>query len=162
MTRAIVEGMVEKADRSLMNVPFVTGDEELDAKFVKEATAQVLHDDTLWTSDLGELDTEGNLHLTGRLGDTINIGGYKIAPTDVENAAMAMKGMKDCICTKVDSPVFGLTLKLYYVSDQPLSKKEIARFLVQRLERWQVPNLYEKTDHIARTFNGKLDRKKYM
>ena len=26
-------------DRSLMNVPFVTGDEELDAKFVKEATA---------------------------------------------------------------------------------------------------------------------------
>ena len=32
------KGTVEKADRSLMNVPFVTGDEELDAKFVKEAT----------------------------------------------------------------------------------------------------------------------------
>ena len=31
-------GTVEKADRSLMNVPFVTGNEELDAKFVKEAT----------------------------------------------------------------------------------------------------------------------------
>ncbi len=32
-------GTVEKKDRSLMNVPFVTGDDELDAKFVKEATA---------------------------------------------------------------------------------------------------------------------------
>ena len=32
------KGTVEKADRSLMNVQFVTGDEELDAKFVKEAT----------------------------------------------------------------------------------------------------------------------------
>lgn len=32
-------GTVEAKDRSLMNVPFVTGDEELDAKFVKEATA---------------------------------------------------------------------------------------------------------------------------
>lgn len=32
-------GTVEKADRSLMNVPFVTGDAELDAKFVKEAKA---------------------------------------------------------------------------------------------------------------------------
>ncbi len=32
-------GTVEKKDRSLMNVPFVTGNEELDAKFVKEATA---------------------------------------------------------------------------------------------------------------------------
>lgn len=32
-------GTVRKEDRSLMNVPFVTGDKDLDAKFVKEATA---------------------------------------------------------------------------------------------------------------------------
>ena len=32
------KGTVVKEDRSLMNVPFVTGDEELDAKFVKAAT----------------------------------------------------------------------------------------------------------------------------
>ena len=32
-------GTVEKKDRSLMNVPFVTGDKDLDAKFVKEAEA---------------------------------------------------------------------------------------------------------------------------
>ena len=35
----LFKGTVEKCDRSLMNVPFVTGNEELDAKFVKEATA---------------------------------------------------------------------------------------------------------------------------
>jgi len=33
------KGTVEKKDRSLMNVPFVTGNDELDAKFVKEAKA---------------------------------------------------------------------------------------------------------------------------
>ena len=33
------KGTVRKEDRSLMNVPFVTGDDELDAKFVKEAKA---------------------------------------------------------------------------------------------------------------------------
>ncbi len=33
----LFRGTVEKKDRSLMNVPFVTGSEELDAKFVKEA-----------------------------------------------------------------------------------------------------------------------------
>ena len=33
------KGTVVKEDRSLMNVPFVTGDKELDAKFVKEAEA---------------------------------------------------------------------------------------------------------------------------
>ena len=35
----LFKGTVVKEDRSLMNVPFVTGDAELDAKFVKEATA---------------------------------------------------------------------------------------------------------------------------
>ena len=34
----LFKGTVVKEDRSLMNVPFVTGSEELDAKFVKEAT----------------------------------------------------------------------------------------------------------------------------
>ena len=33
------QGTVRKEDRSLMNVPFVTGDKDLDAKFVKEAEA---------------------------------------------------------------------------------------------------------------------------
>ena len=35
----LFKGTVEKKDRSLMNVPFVTGDKELDAKFIKEADA---------------------------------------------------------------------------------------------------------------------------
>jgi phosphoserine aminotransferase len=33
----LFKGTVEKKDRSLMNVPFVTGDADMDAKFVKEA-----------------------------------------------------------------------------------------------------------------------------
>ena len=35
----LFRGTVEKEYRSLMNIPFVTGNEELDAKFVKEAAA---------------------------------------------------------------------------------------------------------------------------
>lgn len=35
----LFKGTVRSQDRSLMNVPFVTGSEELDAKFVKEAAA---------------------------------------------------------------------------------------------------------------------------
>ena len=35
----LFKGTVRKEDRSLMNVPFVTGNDELDAKFIKEAKA---------------------------------------------------------------------------------------------------------------------------
>ena len=37
----LFKGTVEKASCSLMNVPFVTGDPDLDAKFVKEGKKQV-------------------------------------------------------------------------------------------------------------------------
>ena len=39
----LFKGTVEKDSRSLMNVPFVTGDKDLDAKFVKEAKATAKH-----------------------------------------------------------------------------------------------------------------------
>ena len=35
----LFHGTVRKEDRSLMNVPFVTGNKDMDAKFIKEATA---------------------------------------------------------------------------------------------------------------------------
>ena len=35
----LFKGTVEKKDRSLMNVPFITGNEEMDALFVKESKA---------------------------------------------------------------------------------------------------------------------------
>ena len=35
----LFKGTVRKEDRSLMNVPFVTGDKELDAEFIKAAEA---------------------------------------------------------------------------------------------------------------------------
>ena len=35
----LFKGTVEKGSRSIMNVPFVTGDDDLNAKFIKEATA---------------------------------------------------------------------------------------------------------------------------
>ena len=39
---SLYKNSVNAKDRSIMNVPFVTGSEELDAKFVKEATANGL------------------------------------------------------------------------------------------------------------------------
>ncbi len=39
---SMFKGTAEKRDRSLMNVPFITGNDELDAKFIKEASARGL------------------------------------------------------------------------------------------------------------------------
>ena len=129
-----------------------------------ELTATVLHDDTVFTSDVGILDEEGLLHLSGRASDVINVGGFKVSPIEVEEAAMASPMVSDCICISASHPVTGRTLKLLVVTPpgQKLDKRTLARYLADRLEPYKVPMLYEQVDTIARTYNGKLDRKFYL
>ena len=129
-----------------------------------ELTATVLRDDTIFTSDIGTIDEEGMLHLSGRASDVINVGGFKVSPIEVEEVAMSNPMVSDCICISAPHPVTGHALKLLVVTppDQTLDKRSLARFLADRLEPYKVPMLYEQVDSIARTYNGKLDRKHYQ
>ncbi len=128
-----------------------------------ELTSTVLRDKTIFMSDLGTIDDEGMLHIGGRQDDVINIGGYKVAPTEVEDAAMSMDEIEDCICISVEHPITGLALKLLYVTAAglPVNKRQVALFLKERLELYKVPMLYEQVEKIERTYNGKLNRKFY-
>ena len=132
------------------------GDEDL--------TCNVLHNGTLFTSDCGRIDEQGRLHLTGRMGDIINIGGYKVNPIEVEDAALSFPTVADCICTPSPHPVMGTVLRLYVVpkDDNTINKKELAAHLTQKLEHHKVPQLFSIVDHIERTYNGKLNRKFYL
>ena len=128
-----------------------------------ERTASILRGDTVYTSDIGMIDEDGLLHLKGREDDVINVGGFKVAPTEVEDAAMSFSRLKDCICIAAEHPITGRALKLLVVMNdgERLNKRELALHLKERLEPYKVPMLYEQVEKVARTFNGKLDRKKY-
>ena len=128
-----------------------------------ELTATVLHDDTVFMSDLGSIDDEGMLHIGGRMDDVINVGGYKVAPTEVEDVAMSFEGVKDCICISAPHPITGNALKLLVVmaDGHEMNKRQIARYLKERLEIYKVPMLYEQVERVERTYNGKLNRKFY-
>lgn len=128
-----------------------------------ENTARVLQDGKIHSADIGFMDEDGMIHLKGRLGDVINVGGYKIDPVEIENAASSIPSVKDCICVAATHPVIGTVLKLLVVmeDDAELDKHALARELKSKLEPHKVPVYYEKTDSIRRTYNGKLDRKYY-
>ena len=128
-----------------------------------EATQKVKHDGQLFTEDLGHIDAQGRLFIDGRHSEVINIGGYKVAPTDVEAAALAHPGVSDCICIATPHPITDTALKLLVVCKPgaKLDKRALAQWLQTRLETYQVPMQYEEVTAIKRTFNGKLDRKAY-
>ena len=147
------EGMISCQGDTLMSG--YIGDPEL--------TATVLRGDTVYMSDYGSIDDEGMLHIGGRESEVINVGGYKVAPTEVEDVAMSIEGIQDCICISAEHRIMGKAVKLLVVMKEGavFDKKAIARYIAARLEPYKVPQLYEQVDTIARTYNGKLDRKHY-
>lgn len=128
-----------------------------------ERTAGILKDGVIYTNDVGEIDSEGNLHLKGRGDDVINVGGFKVAPLEVEDVAMGYPAVADCICIPVENKITGQALKLLVVlkGGEVLDKRSLALFMRSKLEPYKVPMMYEAVDKIERTFNGKLNRKFY-
>lgn len=128
-----------------------------------ETTARTLIDGKIYTSDIGYMDEDGLIHLKGRQGDVINVGGFKVAPSEVENAAASHPAIKDCICIAGTHPIIGTVLKLLIVLADGcvLDKQSIARHIKSKLDPYKVPTYYEAVEEIKRTYNGKLDRKYY-
>ena len=129
----------------------------------ESSTKAVLSDGKIHTSDLGYFDEDGMIHLTGRVGEVINIGGYKINPIEVENTASSFPGVRDCICVAAKHPVIGRVLKLVVALEQntTFDKHALAMFIKTKLEAYKVPTMYDVVDGIKYTYNGKKDRKFY-
>ena len=129
-----------------------------------DRTASVLKDGVIYTSDIGTIDEEGMLHLKGREDDVINVGGFKVAPTEVEDAALSYPDVKDCICIPVEHIITGKALKLLVVmkDGKELNRKELALHLKSKLETYKIPLSYSEVEKIERTFNGKINRKYYI
>ncbi len=128
-------------------------------------TAEVLRNGTIYTNDNGFIDPEGMLHILGRDDDTINVGGYKVSPMEVEDAAMSFTDVKDCICIARPHKLLGSALCLLVVlrSGAVLDKKTLARHILAGVkERYKVPMQYEAVESVKRNKNGKLDRKWYV
>ena len=129
-----------------------------------ELTAQVLINNEIYTSDIGTINSQGMLRLQGRQGDVINVGGYKVNPTEVEDAVSGFEPIADCICIPAQHILLGTVPKLLYVPKpgQEVKPKDIADFLRGHIENYKIPLLYEAVENIKRTYNGKLDRKAYL
>jgi len=128
------------------------------------ATAEVLRDGMIYTSDLGHFDAKGRLRLEGRKDDVINVGGYKVSPVEIENCVNSFPDIADCICTKESHPIAGTILKLIYAvkpNAYSFNKKALIYYMKKNLEAYKMPRIYEQAQRIERTYNGKLNRKFY-
>jgi long-chain acyl-CoA synthetase len=113
------------------------------------------------TGDSGTIDAEGYITLKARIKELINVGGKKVAPTEVDEQIMKIPGVEDCACVAMKDPegVLGELVKAFVVrKDDTLTSEEITRQLTGKLEAYKMPAQYEWIDKIPKTNNGKIQR----
>lgn len=128
-----------------------------------ELTAKTIIDGVIYTSDVGYLK-DRSLYLVGRRDDVINVGGLKVAPTEVEDVAFRHPMVNECVCVPYDDKVQGRVIKLYITLNEGhvFDVEKLMQYLGENLEKFKVPKYIECIAEIPRTYNGKIDRKKLL
>lgn len=129
-----------------------------------EITEQVLKDGIIYTNDVGYRGEDGYIYLLGRKGDVINMGGNKIAPSEIEEVTLRYTKVQECVCVPMEDELVGQVPKLYVVmkKNEIFNLKDIYEFLKGKLEFFKVPKVIQEITEIPRTYNGKIQRNKLV
>ena len=127
-----------------------------------EATAEGYRNGRVLTGDLGYLDAEGYLFITGRIKDQINLGGTKVAGAEVESVLREHPDVEDCAVLGMPSQA-GLESEVIVacVVLRPGSVFEASALqghVRNRLEPYKVPAEIYRFDRIPRAVTGKVLR----
>jgi acyl-CoA synthetase (AMP-forming)/AMP-acid ligase II len=124
------------------------------------ATTQVLRDGWLCTGDVGRLDAEGFLYLSGRRGDIIKVGAHRVHPGDVEDAIAELPEVAEAAVVGMEDELLGETIAAFVVPRPgvQLDVLRVRRHCRERLPAYKVPKTVEVVDDLPRTANGKVRR----
>ena len=112
----------------------------------------------LHTGDTGRQDDEGYLYLVGRLSDTINRGGEKFGPVEVEEVLRSHPSVVDAGAVGVPDPDLGERVGAMVVVSEPVTVESLLRHCASGLATYKVPEYLEFSDELPVTVLGKPDR----
>jgi acyl-CoA synthetase (AMP-forming)/AMP-acid ligase II len=113
------------------------------------------------TGDLGYLDDDGYLFLTGRLRDVIIRGGENIAPREVEETLLDAPDVEDAAVVGARDPIYGQRIVAYIVPGRTWTaarERQLRAFCAERLSTAKVPATFIAVQALPRTRSGKLAR----
>ncbi|GGD75659.1 acyl-CoA ligase (AMP-forming), exosortase A system-associated [Microbacterium murale] len=113
----------------------------------------------VWSGDTVVADEEGFLYFVGRKDDMIKTSGYRVSPTEIEEAAYSTGLARDAVAIGVEDADLGQRIVLVVTpSADPLEPGALMTALRQRLPMYMVPALIQIRSDLPRSPNGKFDR----
>jgi acyl-CoA synthetase (AMP-forming)/AMP-acid ligase II len=126
-----------------------------------EATVAAFFPDRWYrTGDLGYLDEEGYLFVTGRVREMINRGGEKIAPTEIDDVLRQHPAVADAAAFALPDDRLGQDVAAAVVLRPGMhaSRRELRAWMLDRLTRYKAPRRIWFVDELPRTGSRKVQR----
>jgi acyl-CoA ligase (AMP-forming) (exosortase A-associated) len=116
----------------------------------------------VFSGDTVRRDAEGFLYFIGRRDEMIKTSGYRVSPTEVEEAIYAIIGVGECAAFGIPHPSLGQSI-VVVVTPKPgatLEAEALAAACREKLPLYMQPSRFDlREGPLPRNPNGKIDRK---
>ncbi len=119
---------------------------------------EVFSDGWFDTGDIGELDAEGFLFITGRAKNVINFCGMKIFPEEVEAVLNRYPGIKESRVFGKPHPEYGQIVCADIVTDKSMVLDDLRLDCYRKLAKYKVPKEFSPVEGLPKTASGKIRR----
>lgn len=123
-------------------------------------TERAWNGDSFTVRDLGWLDDDGYLYLTGRADDTIISGGVNVYPAEVEEVLATHPAVAEVVVFGRTDEEWGQVVcaEIVPAYGQPLDPESLREWARERLAGFKTPRVIEIVDELPRTPTGKIAR----
>jgi fatty-acyl-CoA synthase len=126
-----------------------------------EANAKAFRDGWFRTGDLGHMDEQGFVYITGRASDMYISGGSNIYPREVEEKILTHSAIGEVAVLGVPDPVWGEVGVAVCVPREGASvtEAEMAAFLAPKVPRYKMPKRFFFWDALPKSGYGKIPKR---
>jgi long-chain acyl-CoA synthetase len=127
-----------------------------------DETANTLRNGWLYTGDIATMDEDGYFTIVDRKKDMIIIGGYNVAPREIDEVIYEHPLVQEAVAVGVPHPTRGEIIKVYVVPrpGAVLEKSDIISWCRKRLANYKIPRQVEFREELPKTIVGKVLRRK--
>jgi malonyl-CoA/methylmalonyl-CoA synthetase len=124
-----------------------------------EKTAEDLRDNGFFiTGDLGRIDAQGYLVISGRAKDLIITGGFNVYPKEIEEVIDALPGVIESAVIGLPHPDFGEAVTAVVATRDTLDEAKMIAALKTRLGGFKVPKRIMFVEDLPRNAMGKVQK----
>jgi acyl-CoA synthetase (AMP-forming)/AMP-acid ligase II len=116
----------------------------------------------LHTGDICSFDAAGNLFIVDRLKELIKVGGYSVAPAEVERELTVHPAVADAAVVGRPDRELGEVPVAYVALRRPVERGELLAWLEGRLAQWKHPRDVVVIDRVPRNPTGKILRRELI